>query len=261
MQHTTIVENGYNLYYSLQRYQDDPDIDLFYSVLTGQASEDVYYEEKKLLKDLQGVCEQVDIMQHQKLTGSISKQEFQTAVGEFYEDKAKKEIDMLWIALEKDMKGPVVKYKALFEDDKDLNQSEFAEVMRKQHLNNRKLYLSQLEDALMEVAQDDHVSIGDMRRAILQVDPAKDEDDLREMIARGTRVPYEDLFSADTFKRDGITMVPLQFFMKNLKEVTGVQRINSKRERNRVNAAVNKLFPASARATVFPGRTNSQKNV
>ncbi len=44
LQHTTIVENGYNLYYSLQRYQDDPDIDLFYSVLTGQASEDVYYE-------------------------------------------------------------------------------------------------------------------------------------------------------------------------------------------------------------------------
>ena len=41
--HQTIVENGYNLFYALQKYQDDPDIELFQSVLNGQASEDVYY--------------------------------------------------------------------------------------------------------------------------------------------------------------------------------------------------------------------------
>ena len=72
--------------------------------------------------------------------------------------------------------GPVVKYKNLFADDRDLRQSTFAELLRFQHLNARKKYLSELERILMENSQEDHVSIGDMRRAILNIDPAKDED-------------------------------------------------------------------------------------
>ncbi|QDZ19956.1 translin-associated factor X-interacting domain-containing protein [Chloropicon primus] len=235
--HQTIVENGYNLFYALQKYQDDPDIELFQSVLNGQASEDVYYEEKKLLKDIITVCESHDIKETGKVTGSLPKEDFKTIISEFFEDKPRKAVESLFQALEEDEPGPMVKYKNLFADDRDLRQSTFAEMLRFQHLNARKKYLSELERILKENAQEDHVSIGDMRRAILNIDPAKDEDELRDMIARATKVPYQELFTNQEFKKDGVTMFPVKLFMKNLKEGTGVVR-SVKRERNRVKSTI-----------------------
>lgn len=234
--HQTIVENGYNLFYALQKYQDDPDIELFQSVLNGQASEDVYYEEKKLLKDIITVCESHDIKESGKVTGNLPKQDFKTIIAEFFEDKPRKAVESLFQALENDEPGPVVKYKNLFADDRDLRQSTFAELLRFQHLNARKKYLSELERILMENSQEDHVSIGDMRRAILNIDPAKDEDELRDMITRATKVPYQELFTNQDFKRDGVTMFPIKLFMKNIKEGSCVRSV--KRERNRVKSTI-----------------------
>ena len=88
----------------------------------------------------------------------------------------------------------------------------------------------------MENSQEDHVSIGDMRRAILNIDPAKDEDELRDMITRATKVPYQELFTNQDFKRDGVTMFPIKLFMKNIKEGSCVRSV--KRERNRVKSTI-----------------------
>ena len=250
--HQTIVENGYNLFYALQKYQEDPDIELFQSVLNGQASEDVYYEEKKLMKDIISVCESADIKECGKVTGSLAKEDFQTVISDFFEDKPRKALEKLFLALESDQPGPVVKYKVLFQDDRDLRQSQFAELLRFQHLNARKKYLSELERILLENSQEEHVSIGDMRRAILNIDPAKDEDELREMISRATKVPYQDLFTNQEFKKDGVTMYPVKLFMKNLKEGTNVVR-SMKRERNRVASTIKAMeVPGkSSRAATF----------
>ena len=240
--HQTIVENGYNLFWALQKYQEDPDIELFQSVLNGLASEDVYYEEKKLLKDIITVCESSDLRESGKLTGNLPKQDFKTIIAEFFEDKPRKHVESLFQALENDEPGNLVAYKKLFADDRDLRQSTFAEMLRFQHLNARKKYLSELERILMENSQEDHVSIGDMRRAILNIDPAKDEDELRDMISRATKVPYQDLFTNQAFKKDGVTMFPVKLFMRNLKEGTGVVR-SVKRERNRVKSTIMALDP------------------
>ena len=181
-----------------------------------------------------------------------AKEDFQTVISDFFEDKPRKALEKLFLALESDQPGPVVKYKVLFQDDRDLRQSQFAELLRFQHLNARKKYLSELERILLENSQEEHVSIGDMRRAILNIDPAKDEDELREMISRATKVPYQDLFTNQEFKKDGVTMYPVKLFMKNLKEGTNVVR-SMKRERNRVASTIKAMeVPGkSSRAATF----------
>ena len=62
------------------------------------------------------------------------------------------------------------------------------------------------------------------------------------MITRATKVPYQDLFTNQAFKKDGVTMFPVKLFMRNLKEGTGVVR-SVKRERNRVKSTIMALDP------------------
>lgn len=237
----TIVEWGYNLHFALERYLDDPDVHMFHAVLHAKISEDIYHENRTMVEGLLYVLKQADaaLQASGKPVGRLPKALFRQAVADFFEDKPRRELQELWAALDEGFPEDAVRYKKVFEDDKDFNQSEFAELLRNQHVTARFRYLEQLREALLDHARGGKVTLSDMRRGFLTLDPAVDEEDLQQMISRGCGMPYEEIFSTPLHRDnpDGLFELHVSKFMQNLMLSAGVAR-NAKRERNRAARAV-----------------------
>ena len=77
----TIAEWGYNVVHSLERYIEDPDLELFYAVMTGQVTEEVYTEQMAMLDSLTGVFESADRLGGGRLRHTINKHDFKVSTG------------------------------------------------------------------------------------------------------------------------------------------------------------------------------------
>eukprot|EP01027_Heterolobosea_sp_BB2_P007340 GEZU01010934.1.p3 GENE.GEZU01010934.1~~GEZU01010934.1.p3 ORF type:complete len:149 (+),score=70.47 GEZU01010934.1:182-628(+) len=88
----------------------------------------------------------------------------------------------------------MVQYKALFQEDKDFNQSEFVEELRLQHVTEREEYLDEIEEEIFEFDTDNDgvVSIDEMRGAVKSVDPNKPLKELDKMLVTALGLANED---------------------------------------------------------------------
>ena len=185
-----IAEVAYNLLDSCKRYNYDADIELFHKVMMGTLDDDVYYDQMKMLdgvkKTIQAFCTD-DKGKAKK--GKPSKPDLINLMTEFFPYKDEKDIAALKDALDRDhpKKKGAVKWKELFEEDREGNQLAFVETLRDQHLQDREDYFQEMEEAIcsFDPDQDGDVTVPQLKEAFKSVDPNKSEDEMMAIIRRG----------------------------------------------------------------------------
>ena len=185
-----IAEISYNLLDSCKRYRYDADIELFHKVMMGTLDDDVYYDQMKMLDNTKkAIAEFCTDPKGKPKKGKPSKPDLIKIVQELFPYKDEKDIAALKDALDRDhpKKKGAVKWKELFEEDREGNQLAFVETLRDQHLQDREDYFQELEEAICayDPDSDGDVTVPQLKQAFKSVDPNKPEDEMMAIIRRG----------------------------------------------------------------------------
>eukprot|EP01043_Picozoa_sp_COSAG02_P063915 COSAG02_NODE_9192_length_2295_cov_1.189435_1_plen_466_part_00 len=187
---SVIAEISYNLLDSCKRYSYDADIELFHKVMMGTLDDDVYYDQMKMLDRMKkAIAEFCTDPKGKPKKGKPSKPDLINLVKELFPYKEEKDIAALKDALDRDhpKKKGAVKWKELFEEDREGNQLAFVETLRDQHLQDREDYFQELEEAICayDPDSDGDVTVSQLKQAFKAVDPNKSEDEMMAVIRRG----------------------------------------------------------------------------
>ena len=131
------LEKTYNLLDALKRFEYDADCALFYLVLKGELSEQVYVEEGRMIDSFMHSL--VDEARRHSNPGTLNKKlrrpEFlATLESHFANKKTPDELYSLKRALAYDQAGPYINYNDLLEENERADQGQFAEELRDQFL-------------------------------------------------------------------------------------------------------------------------------
>eukprot|EP01135_Chromosphaera_perkinsii_P002275 Nk52_evm61s221 gene=Nk52_evmTU61s221 len=198
-----IVEAAYNLVNGCQMYDYDADVELFYKVLTGELDEEVYHDQMNMVSKVETLFVKLDSkLNNGVLKGKLSKSDILEALKLYFPTKTDEQWEEVEEALDEDVSEDIVEYSALFAEDREGNQGEFAEAMRDQHVQERLKYASDIQKAMTEIIdnEDEVISIEETRQAILTADPFKTEKEIDNYISRGFGSPIAKLHENEVVK-------------------------------------------------------------
>eukprot|EP00276_Gloeochaete_wittrockiana_P023446 CAMPEP_0184363258 /NCGR_PEP_ID=MMETSP1089-20130417/138814_1 /TAXON_ID=38269 ORGANISM="Gloeochaete wittrockiana, Strain SAG46.84" /NCGR_SAMPLE_ID=MMETSP1089 /ASSEMBLY_ACC=CAM_ASM_000445 /LENGTH=826 /DNA_ID=CAMNT_0026703671 /DNA_START=15 /DNA_END=2495 /DNA_ORIENTATION=+ len=181
-----VAEWAYNIIDACKRFSYDADIDLFYRILTGEISEDVYDEQIRLVDSLQAFMVRWDAG-GDRGEGKMSKEHFKEVLRKFFINKDQDALEKLGMAADADQPGPYVFYRKLFEEDGEGDQGAFIELVRAQHLHERHHFLEQLEVALLEADTQatGQVAVQQVREVLSHLDSECTRAEIDEAITTG----------------------------------------------------------------------------
>eukprot|EP01060_Flectonema_neradi_P011428 TRINITY_DN18501_c0_g1_i1.p1 TRINITY_DN18501_c0_g1~~TRINITY_DN18501_c0_g1_i1.p1 ORF type:complete len:834 (+),score=177.86 TRINITY_DN18501_c0_g1_i1:208-2502(+) len=187
-----IVDKGYNIKYGCKKYSYDGDCELFLLILENHIPEVVYYEQMKMLDKLQKRLEELELPGPTgKRTGKVKKSKVLPMLDKMFPAKSEKSLIRLKYALSKQVTGDEVNIPALFAEDREGNQGPFLECVRGQMVKESLEYYQQVSNAIFLKADgvnadnQETVTIGKVREAILELDPQKPQKDVDRMICLG----------------------------------------------------------------------------
>eukprot|EP00003_Mantamonas_plastica_P014178 TRINITY_DN2458_c1_g1_i1.p1 TRINITY_DN2458_c1_g1~~TRINITY_DN2458_c1_g1_i1.p1 ORF type:complete len:660 (-),score=286.69 TRINITY_DN2458_c1_g1_i1:7-1986(-) len=208
-----IAETAYNVIYSLEKYKYDADLELFASVMRGDLSELVYYDQMKLMDKIQEKLQAIDYKKNQKTTGVVKHSVVMTVVRQLCPSKSDEDMEKLDQALAFDFPKDV-QYGLLFAENRDMDQGHFAETLRDQHLYEILAYKTELQDTMTAYLKNqrehnkqmgvEHEQKGDYITAegvidvITIVDPKKPLREVESIVARGFDASINRLLPDDT---------------------------------------------------------------
>ena len=219
-----VAEMAYSFVWALDKYAYDADCELFLKILTGELSEEVYWDQIKIVKDVIKLLTSVDTQLHSgKATGKVPRQDVKASLRAYFAHKKEEDLVELEEALDTDQPdGNMIDIEKLFEEDRDFNQGEFAEALRDQHLKSRVEFLDSLQRALWSKSPADEtmdedgesaglVDIELVRETLLELDPDLGNKDLETYLARGLGCERKDLANKEQ------EIIDITTFMTNLR--------------------------------------------
>ncbi|KAK3282630.1 hypothetical protein CYMTET_9641, partial [Cymbomonas tetramitiformis] len=222
-----IPEMGYNFLAGLYKYQYDADCELFLKIVSGEVGEEVYWDQMKLLSDLQALFVTLDEKANGgQSRGSVPLGAFKIGLRDFFKSKGEDDFDALIEALriqcekthKNEWKTKQVVYTQLFEEDEKHDQGPFAEAVRNQHLKIRVEYVEDLESMLILVnGTNEKVDMKIAAKAIQGVDQGLSTQALNDLVARGFAREPSEILSANAEGGAGVEPIPVTDFLKNFK--------------------------------------------
>jgi len=191
-----VVEQAYNMWFSLKDYSYDADCDLFYRILQGKMDEEVYTDQMQMLDALKAKFQETDeSVNGGTATGKINKDILKTVFQEFFPVKSDKEIKECFKQLDKEYVTDMIEYDLIFAEDEEGNQGDFIEGVRDQHLSDREEYIESIEEALWDQDEEDcgEITVAQVLDAFLTFDPEKPPEEVNEVIARSLDMPVKQL--------------------------------------------------------------------
>jgi len=227
----SIVDWAYNLVDASLRFKYDADCEMFWKVITNQLDESVYWDEYEMTNGFVALLQKLDMTENnQKVTGRMAKPILLKAMRKWFPLKTDVRFNKLKRTLNKEdaAQGPVVRYTHLFQEDKDMNQGPFAEMVRDQHLEEREEYLQDIEEALLERAkgktpEDKKVSPSTCTEVFMTIDPKK-TDRAREVYIRAGFA----LGKGEKLDIDPERLISVSDFVENVSR--GVVKTSTKRD-------------------------------
>eukprot|EP00163_Fabomonas_tropica_P003924 TRINITY_DN13481_c0_g2_i1.p1 TRINITY_DN13481_c0_g2~~TRINITY_DN13481_c0_g2_i1.p1 ORF type:complete len:847 (-),score=198.89 TRINITY_DN13481_c0_g2_i1:23-2563(-) len=211
---------AYNIIDALRRFQYDPDLEMFLKILEGKLSLSVYTDQELMIKRLLDRLRAFDCQDRSNVQGVLAKTDFFELLKKMFPAKNDVELLELKRALHRDQPGKMVKYEALFEEDAEFNQGDFAETLRGQHLHEIEELCGEIEDGIHAVDQTGgKVTINAIRLIITQVDSGKPPKVIDEMICKGLELdpkPRES-YSDALRSKGGMVVSDIPRFCSNMR--------------------------------------------
>ena len=194
--HEAITAYGYSLLDALDRFRFDGDCELFLSILGGQLSEAVYLDQFSMLDALRQKLQDADVAYHKgRIKGRLPRKILLEALTRFF-SPAKPEANIKKInhALFISDRGETVAYPALFQEDREGNQSPFLECIRDQHLSEISEFMELIQSKLKDKAKrypeaQGLLRISQIREVLTMCDPAKSATEIDMYLRAGRGLP------------------------------------------------------------------------
>ncbi|XP_046720087.1 translin-associated factor X-interacting protein 1 isoform X3 [Silurus meridionalis] len=186
---------AYSLLDGIKRYLEDDFIGLFYDILQGKVDESVYHGQSHLLSHLLKVLIQSDKTE----SGLLSAAQFSEALRTAFPQKRNQDIEELVLTAQSELQasGGNIAYQRLYTEDADGKQSDFLCLVKKQAMNERRQYISQLREQLEGKGV---VGVEDLRAVFKTIDPTLDPETLNCYLSTAfqTKVPHGHTAYLDT---------------------------------------------------------------
>jgi len=130
------LEVGYNLLDSLVRFKYDADCELFFKVVTGELPEETYYDQMNLLAHLRVLFAKLDMLKMENKK-SVTEEKVAESLHTFFPVKSEESMAKILNAMKKMIEeNPKLEndFSLLFAETANLDESEFIEEIRDQHL-------------------------------------------------------------------------------------------------------------------------------
>ncbi|XP_070537284.1 translin-associated factor X-interacting protein 1-like [Ptychodera flava] len=192
----TAIEWGYNLLEASERFQEDVRISLFHDILIGKVDEEVYHSQLQTLAKLIQALTKTDAEASNQ--GSLSKENFEQAVKEFFPLKSEESIEALMNAVVEELKleegNNTIAYNELFTEDDEGRNGPFINKIREQEKEERLQYI---EDIKNELGEKEEVKQQELRIAISIIDPMIEKNQLLYYLSRAFNVDKDKLDQAE----------------------------------------------------------------
>ncbi|KAG7468650.1 hypothetical protein MATL_G00145310 [Megalops atlanticus] len=183
---------AYSLLRACQQHHDDDVIGLFFDILTGKVDESLYHGQTQLLSHLLKELIRSDLTE----SGVLSPQEFSEALKKAFPLKGEQEIEELLTAAQTELDSSRnISYQSLYTEDADGKHRGFLTLLKRQAAEERRLYISQLQDQLGDKGK---VDAGDLRAAFGSIDPALNEATLGRYLGLAFPLPSSQQGEAAT---------------------------------------------------------------
>ncbi|TSS72703.1 Translin-associated factor X-interacting protein 1 [Bagarius yarrelli] len=164
---------AYSLLDGIQRYPADDFIGLFYDILQGRVDESMYHGQTSLLSQLLKVLIQSDITE----SGLLSTYQFSEALRTAFPLKGDQDIEELLQAAQSEPQSSRgnIAYQRLYTEDTDGKQGDFLSLVKKQAKEERRQYISQLQQQLGGKRE---MGVEDLRAVFNTIDPTLNSETL-----------------------------------------------------------------------------------
>ncbi|KAJ3275725.1 Translin-associated factor X-interacting protein 1 [Terramyces sp. JEL0728] len=187
-----ICEWGYNLIETCQKSKENsPDCQMFLQVLSGDLHESSYSTLRSTIEKLKTLFYQNDMdTNDNNAKGFLDRGAVMKALNQFWPAKSKQQLYLLEQALINDQPGTNVIYRFLFETE---SESNFIELVKSQHLQNRLDYLLELENAMKRISRDDNLSVFEATKLFNELDSTKKPGEVDKLMGIGFGIKPADL--------------------------------------------------------------------
>nr|CAB3267300.1 translin-associated factor X-interacting protein 1 [Phallusia mammillata] len=162
-------EWGYSLYDALNKYKEEPQVEVFLNVILGEGTEDLYYRQMDLIQKVMEELKKADT----ESTGKVGLEQFNATLVSSFTLKNDVSINALLKAAAEELEvsledDPVLDYMVLFTEDEEGHTGPFLNTIRIQEAEERETYISQLSEQL----EAEQVSSSELRSTFMMIDPA-----------------------------------------------------------------------------------------
>jgi hypothetical protein len=167
------VTSRYNFIKCLDLFVYDADFEMLKRCLEGKVIEEVVIAQQDFLASVTTNCNRFIDANCQGLN-AIEKAEFFKIIRKVCPTKSDKDMKLLRDAMDRSQPGAYVQTANLFASNEDGDQSEFAEAIRDQFLEERMRYLNLIESTLQSMCEDlrkSEVSSDDIKTMFGKIDP------------------------------------------------------------------------------------------
>ncbi|KAK7483032.1 hypothetical protein BaRGS_00025695 [Batillaria attramentaria] len=175
-----VVEWGYNLHDACQRYSHDPNIGLFWKVLSEEGDEEVFHEQLQMIHKLLTELTKQDADQGNQ--GKLDRATFQQVLTTTLPDLDEESLAVIVRGAETELDQPdmqEVEYKDLFTEDDEGKTGPFLDEVKKWAKQQKEAYITEIKEQLGDTSP---VSVDDLKRALTMADPEIDTDHMEAYV-------------------------------------------------------------------------------
>ncbi|XP_041376142.1 translin-associated factor X-interacting protein 1-like [Gigantopelta aegis] len=190
-----VVEWGYNLEDACKRYENDENIGQFYGILTGKIDEETFHAQIQRVQQLITALTKADA-DHGNL-GKLPRDIFKKTLEEFFEGISEEGLLTFVNAAEVELdakESQEFEYKNLFMEDDEGKCTSFLEAVYKYWKEQKQKYVDDIKQQLEDT---NPVSVDDLRRAIMLVDPEISDTQVAGYLSWVYQTPTDKIFDAD----------------------------------------------------------------
>ncbi|CAG5134361.1 unnamed protein product [Candidula unifasciata] len=194
-----VLEWGYNLHDACQRYANDEIIGLFWSVLNGEADEEIFHSQLMTIHRLLTSMTKLDAQKGNE--GILSFEDFRKCLVEFFhlsdQENEATTVTIMMKAVQDELEitdEQPVDYKVLFTEDDEGKTGPFLDEVKKFLKTQKETYINDIKENFSDSSP---VSVDDLMRAISMADPEISNEKMHEYLTWAFNTTIEGLQDAN----------------------------------------------------------------